>query len=203
MNGSPERGGAADTSQMNRTSVTGVRGGRRSGSVGAEGALPCGVLGGVSVLVSVAMAGCIFREVPVIDQYSTIGPQIDRPYDGHSAVGVELHNRSSTALLVELFEVDRDGAAQSIGRSVLAPEGEFTYKVPAEDFRNGRRVRIGLPDAQGRVNGDRVSGAVVELNLPSVRTRYYDLTVEAGRLMAREHPLGAHRRGPDEYNWGD
>jgi hypothetical protein len=99
--------------------------------------------------------------------------------------GVDIHNRTGQNLVVEFLDVASDGSTMPYSTARLAPKGTFSNKVPHDEQGFGKRVRFSIPD---RPPED--AAAHVELKLSDEQSRYYDLVLTNGRLMAHEFKKG-------------
>ncbi len=101
---------------------------------------------------------------------------------GCESYGLDVRNDTNQILKVEFLDVSSTGSTTVMGTSVLPKHAEFTHKLDDSVYGNGRRVRFILPDA----SPEDEDLAAVDLKLPDTRTRYYNLEVVNGRLVARE-----------------
>ncbi|GEM_PF-3523812 len=112
--------------------------------------------------------------------------------------GVDIQNRTGQNLMVEFMDVASDGSTTTYSTARLGPKGSFTNQVTHTEQGFGKRVRFSLPD---RPPQD--SAARVDLKLSDDRSRYYDLELNNGRLVAKELAKGrnptdrADRTGQD------
>jgi hypothetical protein len=101
---------------------------------------------------------------------------------GCQSYGLDVRNDTGQILKVELMDISPTGSASVMGSSVLPKYAAFTHKLDDSTYGNGRRVRFLLPET----SPDEADLGQVELKVPEARTRYYNLEVVNGRLVARE-----------------
>lgn len=99
--------------------------------------------------------------------------------------GVDIENKTGQVLNVTYLDVASDGTTTTYAASSLSKNGTFTHQVPHDQQGFGKRVRFSIPD---RAADDPTSN--VELKLSDERVRAYDLVMNNGRLVAREHKRG-------------
>ncbi|MFN7021389.1 MAG: hypothetical protein ACK4WH_08700 [Phycisphaerales bacterium] len=105
--------------------------------------------------------------------------------NAENVYGVDIQNRTGQEVLVEFLDVGSDGSARVYSSARLPSKGTFSNRVSYAEHGYGKRVRFSLPDRPAED-----LGAKVELKLPEEQSRYYDLKLKNGRLMAEEYPKG-------------
>lgn len=111
--------------------------------------------------------------------------------------GVDIQNHTGQILMVEFLDVKSDGTTSVYSTAKLAPKGSFTNRVTYEEQGFGKRLRFSLPERPAEDLGSRL-----ELKLPEDSSRFYDLKLKNGRLMAEEFAKGRTPTASSELTGG-